>query len=139
MEKILLDSHVFLDYFLKSEKEKMAGEIITKIINGKLSGFVSTIAIAEVKYKMLKLLGHERAENSIFLIKNSPNLKIIDIDHNIAEMAADIRYKYYKKNERELSYADAIHISTALITGCDLIITGDSDFKNIQEIKTEIY
>ena len=139
MEKVLLDSHVFLDYFLQSDRRAKAESFISLILTGKSLGFVSTIALAEIKYKMLKLFGHEKAGNAIFLIKNSPNMSIIDVNHNIAEMAADIRHKYYKKNKNEMSYADAIHVSTAITSNCDVLITGDPDFKEIQEIKIEIY
>ncbi|HIH23208.1 TPA: type II toxin-antitoxin system VapC family toxin [Candidatus Micrarchaeota archaeon] len=139
MEKWLLDSHVFLDYFLKSEKEKIAKDRITAIATGKTNGIISTIALLEVKYRMLKKLNHDKAEEAMFLIKNMPNMEIINVDHTVAETAADMRFKYYKKNEKEMSYADAIHIATAVVNRCSLIITGDSDFEKIDEIKTEVY
>lgn len=138
-KKILLDSHVFLDYFLRSENEKKAKELVSTVINGKAGGIVSAIALAEIKYKILKMLGHDKAENAMFLIKNAPNMIVVDVSDDIAESAADIRYKYYKKNEREMSYADAIQIATALVSECTLIVSGDPDFEGLDEIKIEVY
>jgi len=139
MEKILLDSHVFLDYLLHSEKEKHAEKLITDITNGKSNGVVSTITLAEVKYRMQKIAGHDKAETAMFLIKDLPNTEIISVNSNIAETAADVRFKYYKKKEREISYADSIQVATAMLTGCTLIVSGDLDFKGIEEVKTEVY
>jgi len=139
MERILLDSHVFLDYLLRSEKEKHAKEVIGRISAGSAEGVVSAIALAEVKYKIHKIMGHDKAETAMFLIKELPNTIIVSVDANIAESAADLRFKYYKNKERELSYADSIHIATALASGCTLIVSGDPDFEGIEEIKTKVY
>ena len=47
--------------------------------------------------------------------------------------------KYYDRKNRQFSYADAIHLATALITGCDRLFTGDPDFIGIDEnIKLEL-
>jgi DNA polymerase elongation subunit (family B) len=49
--------------------------------------------------------------------------------------AADLRHKYYERSTNQISYADTIHIATAAITNCDIIYTGDPDFKEIEEVE----
>ena len=135
--KTAIDSYVFIDVFLHSRKEETA---VKKLQGASASdSVISSMVIAEVKYQIIKKLGHEKAEEAVFTIKNIEGMKIVDVSSEIAETAADIRAKYYKKNDNELSYADAIHIATAKLTGCDTLITGDPDFKEITEIKIDFY
>jgi predicted nucleic acid-binding protein len=57
----------------------------------------------------------------------------------IAAYAAELRFKYYDPGERELSYADAIHLATAAIhDDCDTLYSGDPDFAGLDEIETVI-
>ena len=139
MQTILLDSSIFLDYLLETEKRKTARVVVMDILSGKNQGVLSAIALTEIKYRIMKLFGHDKAEEAIFLIKNSSNLKIVPMSEEIAENAADVRFKYYGRNKNEMSYADAIHIATALKVKCDMIITSDADFEPVSEIKVQIY
>ena len=137
MEKYAIDSYVFLDLFLHSQQEETARKKFHKALQSK--AVISSIALLEVKYQVMRKLSHEKAEEATFTMRNMDNVEIINVSPEIAETAADIRAKYYKKNERELSYADAIHIATAITAGCTVIITGDRDFERIEELKAEIY
>jgi AbrB family looped-hinge helix DNA binding protein len=57
----------------------------------------------------------------------------------IAEYAADLRAEYYDPGERELSYADAIHLATAVVhDDCDVLYSGDPDFEGIDAIETVV-
>lgn len=138
MGTILLDSSVFLDYFLKGPKLEKSRKIIYDLTHATLKGRVSSVCLMEVKYHMIKERGHDSAEEVMFFIKKINNLEIVFLTDKIAERAADIRIKYYSK-ERPLSFADAAHIATAIEMNCSKIITADSDFNGIKEIRTEIY
>ena len=56
-----------------------------------------------------------------------------DFSQDFAALAVELRLKYYDRKKRAFSYADAIHLATALIAGCDQFYTGDSDFAGIDE------
>ena len=139
MENILLDASVFLEYFLKGAKLEKSRKYINELLENKNLGIISTMCILEVKYHIIRRLGHEKAEEAVFFIKNCKNLKICDLDDKIAEIAADIKIKYYNKDESPLSFADAIHVATAIQNKCRKLVTADSDFKGIKEIKAELY
>ncbi len=138
MVKILPDSSVFLDYFLRGPKKEKSRRYVLELSENKGSGVISSICLLEVKYHITRNLGHQKAEEAMFFIKNIENLTIVDLNDNIAEMAADIRIKYYSK-ECPLSFADAIHVATAIVANCGKIVSADADFSYIKEIKSEKY
>ena len=72
-------------------------------------------------------------------IKKTKNIEIINVNDKIAERAADIRIKYYNKKETPLSFSDSLHIAMAIEKNCSKIITADSDFKDVKEMKTYVY
>lgn len=139
MEKILLDSYVLLDVILNSDKAPLAKKYLADVEKGKVTGVVSTFCLLEVKYHVMKRLGHEKGEDACFLIRRMPNMEVISVSKNIAELAADIRNKYYDKKNRPMSFGDAVHIATAIESNCSRVVSGESDFKDIEEIKSEIY
>ncbi len=138
MVTVLLDSSVFLDYFLKGPKLEKARKIIQNLNNSTLKGCISSVCLMEIKYHVIRERGHNSAEEVMFFIKRMNTIEIVALNDQIAERAADIRVKYYSK-ERPLSFADAVHIATAIEKDCSKIITADSDFDDIKEIRTERY
>ena len=136
--KVLFDSFVFLDLFLRQKGEETAEKYLNDAAEGKTSTVVSSLCILEVKYHLLRKASEEKALDAIEYIKSMPEIEIVEATTEICELAASIRNKYYS-NERQLSFGDAVHIATAIKSGCKKIITGDADFKNLEEIATEVY
>ncbi len=129
---IFLDSWIFIEYFAtKNEKIIKLIEENTNIM------IISSVCITEIKYKLSKKYGALQANEIITLINNIQNLKILSVTAEIAELAADLRLKYYSK-KNELSFIDAINLATAIMTRCDAFYTGDPDFEDVKEIKIEI-
>lgn len=60
------------------------------------------------------------------------------VTEKVAVYAADLRHKYYDRNQNAISYADSIHLATAAMTDCDKLYTGDPDFEEIEEVETEV-
>ena len=136
--KTLLDSSVFLEVALNQPGSKKAGKHVQDAIDGKTSAVVSAVCLLEVKYKVLRERGEENAIRSVEAIKMIPGIEIIPATSDICEAAASLKHKYYTK-ERQISNADVIHLATAITAGCGKIITGDPDFKDIEEMEAEIY
>ncbi len=130
---ICLDSWIFLEYFVTGIKYKKC----EKLILSKKTKIISTIALTEIKYKGAKIAGRIKIKRFLNDIKINPSVKIFNVDTKIAEKAADLRLKYYKKG-RELSYSDCIHLATAIISKCNTFYSGDPDFKDMEEIKTVV-
>lgn len=129
---IYLDSWIFLEYFtsgLKYEKSR-------KLILSKKTKVISPIVLMEVKYRATKKRGRKNTAEFLHKIITNPSIVVINVDRKIAEKAATLRLKYYKKNVQEFSYSDTIHLATAILSKCSRFYSGDPDFKNIKEIKT---
>ena len=129
---IFLDSWVWLEYLGKSEKSDKCKELIL----GQEEKVISTIVIVELRYHGIKKFGLENTENIISLIEES-NFLIVPISIDIAKIAADLRLKYYS-SAKPLSFADTLNLATSILTGCKKFYSGDSDFKDIEEIETVI-
>ena len=134
---IFIDSWVWIEVFSEGERYEKAREILKTISDGEI-GVISAICIAEIKYRITKKFGSDYAYEVIYLIENYPNLKIMPVTAEVAKLAADLRVKYYKKPDKTVSYADMINLATALLTGCDVLYSGDPDFEGIEEIETVI-
>lgn len=124
-----LDSWVFLEYFVAGPKYREC----KKLVLSKKVKVISTAVLMEVKFKATKIAGKFKAKKFLNDIKTSPTVKLIDVDRNVAEKAAELRLKYYKKG-RELSYSDCIHLATAMLSKCRKFYSGDPDFKGVEEI-----
>ncbi|MBI2542836.1 MAG: PIN domain-containing protein [Candidatus Aenigmarchaeota archaeon] len=129
-----MDSWIFLEFYTKGRKWLKCEQVI-KSIDIKV---ISTVVLLEIKYKLAKAFGKLEARKVLNKIKVNKSILIIDVDEKVAEKAANLRLKYYKSNVTELSYADCIHLSTAILSKCKKFYSGDPDFKGINEIPIEI-
>ncbi len=139
MEKIFLDSYVFLDVILGTDKKGKAIFYLKKVQKKNAIGVIDSLCLLEIKYHVMRKLGHEKGEDACYFIKSFPNLEILPVSSELAEHAADIRFAYYDKKNRALSFADAVHISAAIKSKCSKIVSGEQDFAELTEIKSEIY
>ena len=57
------------------------------------------------------------------------NVEIIDINSDIAELASKLRGQY-----KGFKAMDALQISSAIATGCDMFFTNDKQLKQEKEI-----
>ena len=57
-------------------------------------------------------------------------VNIVSIDGEIAKKAAKIRAEY-----KAFKSMDALQLSTAVLTGCDLFLTNDKQLKQFSEVK----
>lgn len=133
---IFLDSWVWIEFFSKDKKADKAKTIIQKLEQEK--GYISTIVTMEVRYRIRRKFGEEKADQVTLAIESFDNLEIMPITNEVAKYAADLRDKYYERREREISYGDTINLAVAVLTNCEKLYTEDPDFKNIEEIPTEI-
>ena len=131
---IFLDSWVWLEYFSENENK----EAIRLVENVSINRVINPAVLLEIKYRIAKKSGLEKANSIVFFIQNLGNVKIIPITDEIALLASDLRLKYYNKKTRDLSFIDTINLATAVLTGCEVLYTGDKDFEGIDEIKIKI-
>ena len=129
---VYLDSNVFILAALSDNaKATNAKELIKKIIVGGFTGITSSLTIDEVVWSIWKeTKDRELAIEEGLRILQFDNLKIAGIDSNI--MKASL---HFMQNYRSLKPRDAIHLAAALDAGASVIVSDDSDFDGIKEIK----
>jgi predicted nucleic acid-binding protein len=133
-DKIYLDTYVFMDVL--SGKEEFSGKAAQylQLTDEKV---VSVILLSELSHHLTRR--RAVAEDIIYVLEAVPNFRIIELTEEIAILAGKLRAKYHGRLEKHLTYFDAIHLATAITEQCSKFVTGDKAFKEIEEIKVEVY
>ncbi len=135
---LCLDSYVLMD--ILSDKEDRIAKGRKYIAEAKAKGgIISSAAFAEVFFHIARRSSVENASKAILFIKSIENIEIIDVNQDISILAGNLRAKYYNRMQKDLSYLNCIYLATAVMNNCKKFITGDKDFKGIEEIETEVY
>lgn len=128
---IFIDSWVWIEYFSEDERWKKAKAVLEEMEEKR--GIISSLVLAEVRYRILRKFGTEKADRVIHTIESFDTLQVAPVTGEVAKYGADLRNKYYDRKKRKLSYADAIHLGVAVMTGCEKLYSGDPDFEGIEE------
>lgn len=132
MMKKYLDTNVFLYAILYADEKAInCKNILMKMATGEIECFTSYLTWDEVTYKIRKLLGNEQAIIYGESFLRLANLKFVDVDRRVISEAQKII------NSLKFASRDSIHLASALLSGCDLFVTDDSDFDSVKNIKIE--
>lgn len=135
---IFLDSWVWLEYVFSGDDAAAAADAIQRA-NTDDGGLIAPTVIAEVSYRVRRVEDDATAEETVRAIHDFDGIESMPLVDEIAEYAAELRAEYYDPGEQELSYADAIHLATAVVhDGCDVLYSGDPDFEGIDAIGTVV-
>lgn len=132
---IFLDSWIWLNFFIEKKSNK-SQKILENVKAGK-KAIISSFTLAEIKYHIAKKRNNETSNEVLNVIESFPNLIILPVTNSVAKLAADLRLNYYSK-KKTMSFGDALQLATAILKNCDILYSGDKDFKDIKEIKTVI-
>lgn len=136
---IFLDSWVWLEFIFTGEHAADAESVITQANTAAEGGLIAPTIIAEVGYRVRVVEDQDTATEAVGAIREFEYIDSMPLIDEIAEYAAELRFKYYEPGERELSYADAIHLATAVVhDDCEVLYSGDPDFAGLDEIETVI-
>lgn len=136
---IFLDSWVWLEYIFSGEQAEEAEDVIQRANTADTGGLIAPTVVAEVSYRVRRVEDKATAEEAVQAIHDFEYIESMPLVDEIAEYAAELRVEYYEPGERELSYADAIHLATAVVhDDCDVLYSGDSDFDGIDAIETVV-
>ncbi|MEM2950869.1 MAG: PIN domain-containing protein [Nitrososphaeria archaeon] len=131
--KAVIDTRFFVVHFL-AEDEMTKGKtrrILEDLQRRGNVGFVPTVVIHELYKFEVENFGIDVAEIRVNTILKS-NLKVTDLDHQIAVESAKLRCKY-----GNLPMADSIIVATAIQTSSEFILTDDVHIKQVREVKTK--
>ncbi|HJS19693.1 MAG TPA: PIN domain-containing protein [Anaerolineales bacterium] len=115
-----IDTPVFI-YHLEAH-EKYSGltqKCFSSLENGKWQGITSTITLMEINVHPWRVGREDVARKYETLLMNFPNLKIIDIDRDVARIAAQLRARF------EIRPPDALQVAASLSMGAHGFITND--------------
>ena len=136
---IFLDSWVWLEFVFSGESEDEAESLIERANTADEGGLITPTVIAEVSYRVRVVEDGETANKAVRAMREFQHIESMPLIDDIAAYAAELRFRYYGRGDRELSYADAIHIATAVVhDDCDVLYSGDPDFADIDEIETVV-
>lgn len=136
---IFLDSWVWLEYVFEGDRWRAAEAAIDEANSTDGGGIVAATAIAEIAHRIHRQADADTASEAVDAIRELEHVEVLPVTGEITERAAALRDKYYRRGDRELSYADAIHLAMAdAVSGCDTLYSGDPDFEGVDEIDTVV-
>lgn len=136
---IFLDSWVWLEYLFGGPAAERAGELIQEADTPGEGGLIAPTVIAEVSYRIHVVENAETADEAVRAIRTFEHIESLPLVDELAQYAAKLRVKYYRRDECELSYADAIHLAVASVhDDCHTLYSGDPDFEAVEEIETTV-
>jgi len=137
-DKIYLDTFVFMDVLSDDYEASRKAALYLNQLKEK-QAVISAVLFAELSFHIKRQRGRERAEEILMYISSLPNLEIVPVSVEIAKAAGMLRARYAGKIEKKLTYFDCVHLATALSSNCTRFVTGDKGFRDVKEIKMEIY
>ena len=129
---ICLDSNIFIYPFVNKEnnaKVELHKKLFVKIANREILAATSILTWDEFTYTIKKHLGRDNAVSEGKKFLSFPNLIFLKVDDKVIFLAQDLLTKY------NLNPRNAIHTATALTNNINEILSDDSDFDQIKEIK----
>lgn len=134
---IFLDSWVWLEYLLSGERADAAQAVVERAASE--GGLIAPTVVTEVAYRLRVVADESTAEEAVRAMDDLEAVECLPLVATVAEYAAALRFKYYEPGTREFSYADAIHLATAVVhDDCHALYSGDPDFEGIDEIETVV-
>lgn len=131
-KRLFIDTAPFIYYIEKNEENPQYFEKVKNFLkecyNEDVDFKTSVITLEE--YLVFPYRKNEQCYVDMFakLIKTL-GIEIIEVDQEIAKKAARIRADY-----KALKGMDALQLSAACLSGCDLFLTNDKQLKQFKEI-----
>ena len=129
VSKIYFDSAPLVYYVEENPTYiKQMDAIIQEIENAGIEAFSSVILLPEVVMLPMRLGKTQLVRAYRDILFNSRQFQLADVSLKMAERATTLRANY------NLRTPDAIHMATALETGCEAFLTNDLGLKRVHEI-----
>ena len=118
-------------YFIEANPtyDHIVTNIFQRISNAALLGITSTITLAEVLVQPIRRRDAGLVLQYSELLTRSDNFRMLSIDREIAERAADIRATY------NIRIPDAVQLGAALSAGCEAFLTNDYDLRRVTTLR----
>lgn len=127
IDKKYIDANVFIQGILRDDNKSK--EVILKMAQKEFTGMTSVLSWDEIVFVVGKFLGKDIAKSEGSKFFRLPNLEFADAKKDIILKAQKMVEKY------NLKPRDAIHSATAIHFNIKEIISEDTDFDKIDELK----
>jgi predicted nucleic acid-binding protein len=131
MMRVLIDTGIFVNFLNDEPKAEFSGKFLEQIQNKKIEGLISTITIAEFFSLYYKISERRTIRAKTYIESIIEGENIIPTFKSITELAGKIKSGY------KVSLGDSIIIATAILTGCDYLISLDPEIKKIDLIEVK--
>ncbi|NPV68436.1 MAG: type II toxin-antitoxin system VapC family toxin [Anaerolineae bacterium] len=103
--------------------------IVAAIETASIEAVSSVITLVEVLSHPMKVGDQRLIQEYRDILVNSGEFRLVPVTARIAEYAAEMRARY------NLRTPDALHVSSAVLTGCDAFLTNDAGLERVTEIR----
>ncbi|MGE0543340.1 MAG: type II toxin-antitoxin system VapC family toxin [Dehalococcoidia bacterium] len=103
--------------------------IFDRIDDGQVAGVTSPVTLAECLVVPYRIQSPNLRQLYIDQIVAGSNTTFVTIDDTVAKRAADLRARH------NLRLADALQVSIALLAGCDALLTNDTTFRRVADLR----
>lgn len=100
-----------------------------QITQGKITAISSSLLLTEVLVKPLRDKDSDLVRSYQKILQNSQNFYLVNLTPTIAYQTAELRANY------NIKPPDAVHIATAIESGCQAFLTNDRGISRIKEIE----
>jgi predicted nucleic acid-binding protein len=132
LEVIGIDTPIFIYHLEANEKYGgLTQKSFSSLENGKWQGITSTITLMEINVHPWRAGREDVARKYETLLMNFPHLEIVNIDRDVARVAAQLRARF------DIRPPDALQVAASLVTGARGFLTNDrrlSGLKSLTEI-----
>jgi predicted nucleic acid-binding protein len=127
---LYIDSNVFVYAALNTEElGDRARLLLSRVQQGKERAVTSALAFDELVWAVKKHRSMEDAVSAGEAFLNFPNLKLVVVNGDLLVSALNLIKKY------RLDPRDAIHAATAVMEKAKTLVSTDSHFDRIKELK----
>ncbi len=124
-----LDTSIFI-YHLEANPiyAPLTKTVFENMEGGKFQGVTSAITLMELTVLPWRMGFENVAREYEVVLVNLPNLFLVDIDRNVARLAAKLRADF------KISPADALQVSAGLEGGAKAFLTNDKRLSSLQVV-----
>lgn len=112
--KIFLDANILLDFLLKRDNYQQAKALMSLVISGKVSAYITPAIVHITGFWLTKAYGAEKAK--LLLLNLLIDVRVIDISHELTLLALSSKID---------DIEDALQYYTAIHNQLDYFISGD--------------
>jgi predicted nucleic acid-binding protein len=130
---VYLDANGFIYSIERIDPYRALLDILWQTVStGQITVVTSELSLLEVLVRPLKVGDATTAILFRTVLRHTPDVQMVPITQTVLEEAANLRATL------GLRTPDAIHLATALLNGCALLVTNDRAFRRVPDLAVTV-